>query len=335
MERVGRHDNFFELGGHSLLALKAVSQQLTGLSVTDLFTNPTIQTLAQRATRNNAGQLLHTSALPIRTTGDSTPLFLFHDFFGDAFYFPLLAKWIDTNTPVYGLSGMPITEKQLTTMEDLASRMIAMIQTVQPNGPYNLAGWSFGGIVAYETALQLERKGEKVQFLGLIDAHYEFAPTIKFVVIRIIDDCLRGLTAIDERLPRLCVRENLRRHVGALGFAEVWTICHTEGLLPPHLAAMDIIGVRQYVTRLDAHQAALTSYTPSPIEARVHLLVADEYPSGRATSTSALGWDRMVAGDQLALIRIPGNHQTMISRYVSELGRAMSKAIENSWSVRR
>src|SRR4029077_3089557 len=46
----------------------------------------------------------------------------------------------------------------------------------QPDGPYFLGGYSFGGLVAYEMAQQLSARGQQVAFLGLIDAYFSNVP---------------------------------------------------------------------------------------------------------------------------------------------------------------
>src|SRR5690242_590796 len=51
----------------------------------------------------------------------------------------------------------------------MAEQYLAAIRLVQPEGPYQLAGWSFGGTIALEMAQQLQKSGETVAFLGIID----------------------------------------------------------------------------------------------------------------------------------------------------------------------
>ena len=62
-------------------------------------------------------------------------------------YIPALTSYIDVEIPVYGL---PASEAPLQTVEGMAARMVKMIRVVQPTGPYRVAGWSFGGTLAYE-----------------------------------------------------------------------------------------------------------------------------------------------------------------------------------------
>ena len=71
---------------------------------------------------------------------------------------------------VYGLPGAPLDEPQLETIEGMAARLVKIMRTVQPVGPYRFAGWSLGGVLAYEVAIQLIGQDQIVEFAGLIDA---------------------------------------------------------------------------------------------------------------------------------------------------------------------
>ena len=79
---MGRHDNFFELGGHSLLAMSLVSkykQLNSAISITDLFTYPTIESLASYIQFQKDDSLKGSVATPLRTEGAEPPLFLVHE----------------------------------------------------------------------------------------------------------------------------------------------------------------------------------------------------------------------------------------------------------------
>ena len=170
-ERVGRHDNFFALGGHSLLTLQVVSllnQLNIEIAATDLFTEPTLASLANKI-RLQGKVMLKDRAIPVRTGGNQPPLFLTHEGGGDLLYLPALAPYVDPEIPIYGLPSRPADEVPLQTMEGMAARMVQMIRAAQPMGPYRVGGWSFGGLLAYEIAAQLIAEDQEVEFLGLFD----------------------------------------------------------------------------------------------------------------------------------------------------------------------
>jgi thioesterase domain-containing protein len=83
-----------------------------------------------------------------------------------------LVPYLD-DRPVYGLQarGIDGVTPLAPTLEDMVSDYIDQIRTVQPNGPYYLLGWSFGGAVAQAMAAQFERQGETVALLALLDPH--------------------------------------------------------------------------------------------------------------------------------------------------------------------
>jgi thioesterase domain-containing protein len=107
----------------------------------------------------------------VRAGAHGTPLFLLHEFSGRDVYFPTLAQHIGGEFPIYGLPGVPLGQAPLRTLECMAQRMVGIIRSVQPHGPYRLAGWSFGGVLAHEVAQQLLGLDEPVEFIGMLDSY--------------------------------------------------------------------------------------------------------------------------------------------------------------------
>jgi arthrofactin-type cyclic lipopeptide synthetase C len=177
VERVGRHDNFFELGGHSLLAVR-LQRELYVLgyevSLTSIFEHPTVVKLErhiaqlerhmlQRPGNRGASENL----VVLRDEGSETPLFLIHEGEGNVACLVHLAKRLDSEIPVYGLE---LTDpRYAASIESLAAYHIENMREIQPKGPYRIAGYSFGGLVAYEMARQLLGAGQAVTFIGLLD----------------------------------------------------------------------------------------------------------------------------------------------------------------------
>jgi len=173
VERVGRFDSFFELGGHSLLMVRMVTacqQASLGFSLADAYASPTLAALASRMT-GPMGQHAADSAILVRA-GSGSPIFLMHDGQPSILYAFQLAPHLAAGVPVYALPPSPQDAWPAITVQGLATRLVRLIRQVQPQGPYRLAGWSFGGILAYETAFQLLGEDEKVEFLGLLDTPY-------------------------------------------------------------------------------------------------------------------------------------------------------------------
>lgn len=165
-------DNFFTLGGDSLQTLQLldrVQQHFNqSVSVATLFLNPTVAQLsAVLQAPLAAPQILKDSPLvPLRLAGSKPPFFCIHPVFGVVLPYAQLAYHLDPNQPFYGLQSV---SKLHSRLEDLAADYIKAIRSVQPDGPYLIGGWSFGGLVAFEMAQQLDRAGQSVALLALID----------------------------------------------------------------------------------------------------------------------------------------------------------------------
>lgn len=171
---IGRDDNFFELGGNSLLALRLFEQiQSTfgkNLPLATLFQAPTIAQLANLMLKQG-WSAYWSSLVSIQPHGNQSPLFLIHAVGGNVLGYRWLAEALGTDRPIYGLQARGLDGQQtpLTSIEEMASSYLEEIKLVQPQGPYFLAGHSFGGFVAFEMAQQLSRQGENVAVLALFD----------------------------------------------------------------------------------------------------------------------------------------------------------------------
>ncbi|WP_194972389.1 non-ribosomal peptide synthetase [Aquiflexum lacus] len=175
LERVGIHDDFFELGGHSLLAVKVMSalEKEIGskLTINLIFKYPSISELANAIENINQNQAGLNSLLDVKTSGRKLPLYMVHGAGSSASIYYNLAKFIDTEQPIYGFQpkGLDGIEEPDISLEEMAAYYISLMVEKNPDGPYNLSGYCFGGIVAYEMAKQLQSMGKKVNKLILFD----------------------------------------------------------------------------------------------------------------------------------------------------------------------
>jgi thioesterase domain-containing protein len=109
--------------------------------------------------------------ITLQPEGLRRPLFLIHPLAGLVFPYHELALCLGTDQPVYGLQSIGIAGEAspLIKIEAMAEHYLVAIRQVQPEGPYQLAGWSFGGTIALEMAQQLQKRGESVAMLAIID----------------------------------------------------------------------------------------------------------------------------------------------------------------------
>jgi thioesterase domain-containing protein len=105
--------------------------------------------------------------VPIRPAGDRPPLFLVHPGGGGVLCYAGLARALGPDQPCYALraSGLEAGEPRLRTVEGMAQRYLEEVRAVRPHGPYVLAGWSTGGMVAYEMA----RRDGDAALVALLD----------------------------------------------------------------------------------------------------------------------------------------------------------------------
>lgn len=174
---IGVTDNFFELGGDSLVSVSLfveIQEQFgVELPLSALISSPTIEQLAALL-GSEPQERSWKYVVPLQTEGEGTPLFLVHAAGGNVLFYRDLAEELGRAQPVFGLQARGITDKAETAhdrIEDMARDYLAEMRLVQPSGPYRIGGSSFGGLVAFELAIQLERLGENVETLAMFDTY--------------------------------------------------------------------------------------------------------------------------------------------------------------------
>ncbi|MBG0567780.1 non-ribosomal peptide synthetase [Actinoplanes aureus] len=178
---VSAEDNFFELGGDSLAAatLAARATEFTGhrVGARDLYEAPTVAALVERLGGAGGGDPLAV-LLPLREHGSRAPLFCVHPFGGLGWTYAGLLRHLDREQPIYAVQARGLAEPgddgsgQLPAdLDEMAADYVDQIRTVQPQGPYRLAGWSLGGLIAHRMATLLQERGERVELLALLDAY--------------------------------------------------------------------------------------------------------------------------------------------------------------------
>jgi amino acid adenylation domain-containing protein len=176
LKEISIHDNFFELGGRSLIAVRIMArlEKETGkrLPLATLFEHSTVEKLAARLIVDDSA-ITWQSLVPIKPKGNKMPLYIVHGAGLNVLLFNALAMNMDDDQPVYGLQakGLNGIDKPLDVMEDIATNYIAEIIEHDPIGPYALAGYSLGGMIAYEMAKQMLAMGKNVKMLAMFDTY--------------------------------------------------------------------------------------------------------------------------------------------------------------------
>jgi len=312
---IGTTDDFFELGGDSLLGVRLMieieKKFHRRFDISTLVTHPTIESLASELAPSEADPVA-VHIVPMRPQGDRPPLFFIHCGTGHVLRYRGLASYLDRDIPLYGIRAPELKTEHVPTIEDLAELYIEDIRKIRPHGPYQLFGFCFGGIVAYEIARRLTEMGETVSPVVMVEsanpAYYMRAPlarTLKYqanyVYGRVskygrrvlrgewneISSGFRGLVTWHTR------RRELRSPEARLGSKE--TLSSQE--IYDDIAILSTVG---------------EAYVPKPYPGRVHLIRAQTQKAETAKDMT-FGWHEVVTGS-LEVCTLPGDHFSLLEQ---------------------
>jgi len=184
-------DDFFRCGGNSLTAIELLIKIQREFHVTFppdiIYLYPTIRQQAILiAQKDKKISPYHPLIVPIHEKGALPPLYCFHPLGGWIKEYQYISLFFDQDRPVFGIRarGLEPEEKPVLTIEEAVREYIDAIKTVQKEGPYHLLGFSGGAIYAFELACQLQKRGESVAFLGIIDMSLPAPPKRLFDLSR-------------------------------------------------------------------------------------------------------------------------------------------------------
>jgi thioesterase domain-containing protein/acyl carrier protein len=319
IERVGRHDDFFALGGHSLLVLRLLSEldQAFGvrLPVGVVFLRPTLAELAEAVGDSRLAEEAAT-LVPLQPEGQDPPLFLLPGAIGSVLYLQPLAEALGEGRPVLalptpGLDGRPTLE----SMTELAAHHLRTLRRWQPRGPYFLAGHSSGGRVAFELARQLERQGETVACVVILDTTAPDPGQERSE--RTEREILADLVAVFEELAGVALgisREPILSEPDAEeAYAKVMAAFQSSGVLFSKGAA-----VAELKALVAVYRAAIEAHLDHRIEERlrapIHLLMARDRGGAEAFVDHRPAWGWEACSEQGAVVEeVPGTHITMMT----------------------
>jgi len=326
VRNIGPHDNFFDMGGHSLLATRmfAEIQKTHGrkIPLSVLIQNPTVAQLADYL--RNQPETDWLGLVPIREHGSSPPLFISHGLGSHLLLFRGLTDELGSGQPVYGIQlAAPITAKAAElSIEAIAARNVEEICALDPVGPYYLAGHSLGGLLVFEIAAQLLRKGKEVGLLALLDCALQEGQHANSGVAaesRSLGDLsLRWRKKFSRLFKSGFIITTWRKILYSQLMFKIWLLRRTykEGSFHPQLFGMD-----PYIA-LFAER-----YEPQPIHVDGVLFVAEDEV---ASESVGQGWSRLLQG-RLTVQSVPGSHQTIFSEpNVSVLARELARRLECS-----
>ncbi|MFF4468282.1 amino acid adenylation domain-containing protein [Streptomyces sp. NPDC001599] len=253
--------------------------------------------------------------LCIRATGERPPVFCVHSGVGLALSYLPLAPYIGADHPVYGIQspsvvdGAPLPE----SIEANAAAYIDLIRQVRPEGPYHLLGWSFGGLLAYEIAVQLRAAGHEVGLLANLDSYPRTGAVDERDVQGSLTWLLEGIGHSrdefgDRDLTPADIVDALRRDGSAL-------------------ARMGEQRMARMVDLMARHQILNTRYEPRRYDGEMQLFLADRSPWGEETDKERL-WAPYTRGT-VTTHHVDCAHDDMLSPGpLDEIGRAVAARLE-------
>jgi thioesterase domain-containing protein len=333
-------ENFFEVGGDSALVSRMLdeTEKLTGRRIEpDTFLQePTVRHLARCIIR----ALPEDDTFTCVQSGDGTPLFFFHgDILGGGFYSRRLAEHLGPDQPFYVSSPIDLRQADLPRLEQLATIKRAALKKRQPHGPYMLGGFCVGAVVAYEIARQLEREGEQVQVLFLIE------PEIGNPLTRAHQKLVR-LTARRHHLNTSEKLNHFERGVQKLErLRQVWsspmrekkefvvkntrkllTRNHSETPATDGAPQLDVVSTENREWLIPAYHWILNAYVPKRFRGPVTLLVTDETETQAPYIVNQ--WRK--AAPQARVERIPREHLTCITTHLDAIAGQVKSHLEAS-----
>jgi amino acid adenylation domain-containing protein len=326
LEGVGREDSFFDLGGHSLAALRLFSRIASEwgirLPVALLFQYPTVAALSGHLDRAQSPASGQAVVLPIHGSGPLAPFYCIHGGDGGVIFYRNLSLHFPEERPVYAIESPGLSadgQVSVIPIPEVAARYISALRRHQAHGPYQLGGYSYGGVVVYEMARQLLEAGEEIAFLALFDTVNPATPGRKYSYVervRVFWDSQRGKHPL-VRLSRILARvgDGIRTHVSVK--AEV-DAAGRAGTTEPH-SRLRGIQLRE------AHLKSVEQYRPPPLACGGTLFKSTavddkfEFPSD-------YGWSEALG--RLEIVPVPGRHLTLFSpEHVATLAAEVLKRL--------
>lgn len=316
VQSIGIRDNFFELGGNSLLAVKLwteiTSQFNLDLPVATLFQAPTIEQLAACLHQPQSHPCCPSWVIiqPGNPARNRPPIFLLHVLGRGLRFCRSMLPYFDPDQPVYGLSTHLSGESVSNRVEDLAMHYAQQIRILQPQGAYFLVGISFGGLVAFEVAQQLQRQGQEVGLLALLDTmlpsaiqkqstaqqaqqHWRSLATNgwPYLAQKLRDKWVNQIQDMRESVQQLHLEIRLR-------FYQTTRLAFPEDL-------------QDYHHRQQNMQSG-AAYIPEPYSGQITLFRAGQRGDRvRFAIDPSLGWREFAAGG-LEVYDVPGTHLGMV-----------------------
>jgi len=328
INKIGVTDNLFELGIDSLVAVSIMVQieKRYGkrLPLSILLKYPTIRQLALVIEDKAPDQSSYKSLIPIKPEGTKIPLYIIHGIGLNLLNLYKMVSSLDNDQPVYGLQsiGLDGTIDPPDTLEEIARFYNDEILKHDPVGPYAIAGYSFGGFIAFEMVKQLQQMGKEVKLLAMFDTNLQYPthqyPLPKKMGIKLI----RQFKKIGFRTHTILAQPaEVAKFMRSYYDIQFKTFLNNIGILknyhPENLPDfMQVIAEKLFAT--------FSKYQVKPIDIKIVLFKA-EIRMYYVDEPKFFGWSKYALRG-VEVHNVPGDHKDMFS---SVNAQKLAKTLQN------
>jgi FkbH-like protein len=348
---LGVEDDYFSLGGTSLIAARLFAEIArrfdVKLRLTTILDAPTVRSLANYIKPNQAAG---NNVLITLKKGSGKTLFLVHDGDGETLLYKNLAGRMPDNMQVIGIEprSLPNIPLAHSSIEDMAAFYVEAIRQKQPTGPYLLGGMCAGGLISYEMGVQLERVGEKVDLIAILDAA---TPTAPKRVGRITQDRAKRIAGLKTQAKSLGLTgliawlfifgelikkvlntlwwefsSRVGKQFVRLRFIALKFILKQNKEWPKFLAPLT---VRNIFNQAEISYQMLKNDKLEGLLVRATKGSDDDIPFKEVYSDESLGWHAILP--QLRIVDVEGGHASMLQEpYVASLSQALISYLNKS-----
>jgi thioesterase domain-containing protein len=332
IDKIGIYDDFFELGGNSLKAaifIHMLEEKLgEKVRVVVLFKAPNIAALASYLSEHHLDAVsgmceystdgdrkiasLTQAELPIsplieiQPKGSKRPFFCVHPIGGHVYCYFDLARYLGIDRPFYGLQSIGLRGEQEphTHIADIAADFVKAVQDVQPQGPYLLGGYSFGSMVAFEMAQQLQKQGHTIGLLAIFDTEIMLLNSEAKEKEKADDAIL--LANLFEHLPPLQL-DQIRQLDPDEQLTYMLELAKANNVVPSDL---EFSQARYFLKVLRANVKAAANYVPEAYVGQITFFRASEQPATETETDPSSGFSRL-ATRGVNVHEVPGTHVSM------------------------
>lgn len=240
--------------------------------------------------------------------GAGRPLVLVHGLSGTVMECWPLVRALRSARPVAGLQarGLDGGAWPPASVEAIAAEYVEVLRQAQPQGPYALCGYSFGGLVALEMGRALRARGEQVELLCLVDPYLRRGlPAWRRAWLR-----ARGALGRWMQMDAVAWRDYLAHRIGRRPAGDGIP----PGLTPPQRAVYA------------SHLRSMEAYAPPPYDASPVLFVRAREPLAGYFDPSSV-WRRLLRGP-LRVHTLPGGHLDLVRAEAARLAALLDQALE-------